>query len=97
MVQSLSGTPRSDTRKAIHTEEVCAVTREWRWNSKNGKAYFHAGVGKQDAVGAPKPSDAIPIQEGMRLMAAKGIDVIWKFAAARFVLKRIFRRKRKKH
>lgn len=72
------------------------MTREWRWNSKNGKAYFHAGVGKQDAVGAPKPSDAIPIQEGMRLYAAKGIDVIWKYILVRHAIRRVFRRRKKK-
>lgn len=73
------------------------MTKEWRWKSKSGKAYFHGGIGRQDAVGAPKPSDAIPIQEGIRLFAAKGIDVIWKFVLVRHAIKRVFRKKRKKN
>ena len=53
------------------------MTREWKWKSKSGRAYFHAGCGTQDAVGAEKPSDAIPLQEGARLLFAKGVDRIW--------------------
>lgn len=71
------------------------MEKEWRWNSKNGKRFFHAGFGRQDAVGAEKPSDAIPLQEGIRLYAAKGIDVIWKFALARHMVKRALRKRKK--
>jgi len=70
------------------------VTKEWRWKSKNGKAFFHGGIARQGAVGAPKPSDAIPIQEGMRLAAAKGIDTLWKLIVIKHMLKRVFRRKK---
>lgn len=75
------------------------MTREWNWNSKSGKAYLHAGIGRQDAVGAPKPSDAIPLQEGFRLIFAKGIDRIWYTALAIAFLRLIsrpLRRHRKK-
>lgn len=71
------------------------MTREWKWNSKSGKAYIHTGFVSQPAVGAPKPSDAIPIQEGTRLLAAGGIDRIWAFALIAASL-RILLHKRKK-
>ena len=72
------------------------MEKEWRRSSKDGKRFFHAGFGRQDAVGAEKPSDAIPIQEGIRLFAAKRIDVIWKYVLVRHALKRVFRRKKKR-
>lgn len=53
------------------------MTREWKWKSKSGKAYFHAGCGTQDAVGAEKPSEAIPLQEGIRLLFGRGVDHVW--------------------
>lgn len=66
------------------------MTREWKWISKSGKTFFHTGCGIQNAVGAEKPSDAIPIQEGARLLFAKGVDRIWAFilisAAVRILL-----------
>ncbi|HBI85859.1 MAG TPA: hypothetical protein DDX71_06190 [Ruminococcus sp.] len=75
------------------------MTKEWHWKSKSGRAYFHAGAGMQDAVGAEKPSDAIPLQEGVRLLAAKGIDRLWHTAIVIAVLRLIsrpLRRNRKK-
>ena len=71
------------------------MTREFHRRSKNGKAYIHAGFGVQDAVGAEKPSDAVPIQEGMRLIFAKGVDRIWLFVCAGALLHR-FKKSRKK-
>lgn len=53
------------------------MTREWKWKSKSGRAYFHAGCGTQDAVGAEKPSEAIPLQEGVRLLFGRGVDHVW--------------------
>ena len=72
------------------------MEKEWRRQSKNGKRFVHAGFGRQDAVGAEKPSDAIPIQDGIRLFAAKGIDVIWKLILAKHAVKRVLRRKKSK-
>ena len=75
------------------------MTREWNWKSRSGRAYLHAGIGRQDAVGAEKPSDAIPLQEGVRLLAAKGIDRLWYTAIVIAVLRLIsrpLRRNRKK-
>ena len=53
------------------------MTREWKWKSKSGSAYFHAGCGTQDAVGAEKPSEAIPLQEGVRILFGRGVDHVW--------------------
>ncbi len=72
------------------------MTREWKWKSKSGKAYFHAGCGTQDAVGAEKPSDAIPLQEGARVLASRGIDHIWLFALVAGTLRLLTHRKRNK-
>ena len=71
------------------------MTKEFYRRSKNGKAYIHAGFGVQDAVGAEKPSDAIPIQEGLRLIFAKGVDRIWLFICISALLHR-FKKSRKK-
>ena len=56
------------------------MTKEWKWRSKTGRAFLHAGVGVQDAVGAEQPGHAIPLGEGARLLFAKGVDRIWKAA-----------------
>ena len=53
------------------------MTREWKWKSKSGKAYFHAGCGMQEAVGAEKPSEVIPLQEGVRWLFGRGVDPVW--------------------
>ena len=63
------------------------MTREWKWKSKSGKAFFNAGYGRMDAVGAEKPSESIPLQEGTRLLFSKGIDRIWLVALAGIVIK----------
>ena len=53
------------------------MEKEFHWKSKSGHAFFNAGFGSRDAVGAEKPSEAIPLQEGARLLFAKGVDRIW--------------------
>ena len=53
------------------------MEKEFHWKSKSGRAFFNAGFGSRDAVGAEKPSEAIPLQEGARLLFAKGVDRIW--------------------
>lgn len=72
------------------------MTREWNWKSKSGKAFFNAGYGKMDAVGAEKPSEAIPMQEGLRLLFAKGIDRIWLISLFAGLLTLLSRRRRHK-
>ena len=76
------------------------MEKEYHWRSKTGKAFFHAGFGSQDAVGAEKPSDAIPLGEGARLLFAKGVDRIWKVmlvSAALRMLTKPLRHKKRKH
>jgi hypothetical protein len=74
------------------------MDKEWKWSSKSGKSYFHAGFGVQDAVGAEKPSDAIPLQEGARLLFAKGIDRIWAVMLVTAFIRLLGRKhRRKKH
>ncbi len=73
------------------------MTKEWKWRSKSGKAYLHAGCGMQDAVGAPKPSDAVPMQEGVRLLAAKGIDRWWMILTGIAALRMLAHGKRRRH
>ncbi|GEM_PF-2192984 len=72
------------------------MTREWKWKSKSGKAFFNAGYGRMDAVGAEKPSEAIPLQEGTRLLFSKGIDRIWLVALAAGVLRLLTHKNRNK-
>lgn len=72
------------------------MTKEFRWNSKSGKSYLRAGFGVQDAVGAEKPSDAIPLQEGTRLLFAKGVDRIWAMMLISAAIRILTRRRRKK-
>lgn len=72
------------------------MTKEFRWNSKSGKSYFHGGFGVQDAVGAEKPSDAIPLQEGARLLFAKGVDRIWAIMLISAAVRILTRKRRKK-
>ena len=73
------------------------MTKEWKWRSKSGRAYFNAGVGVQDAVGTEKPGQTIPLGEGARLLAAKGIDRVWRvtmiLGAIRLLLPRRRRRR----
>ena len=74
------------------------MIKEWQWKSENGHSFLHAGIGTQDAVGAPKPSEAIPLQEGLRLLSAKGIDRLWHiylFTVIVRLLKRSVRKKRR--
>ncbi|HAG12594.1 MAG TPA: hypothetical protein DCG49_01895 [Ruminococcus sp.] len=72
------------------------MTRQWRWNSKSNRAYLHVGIGMQDAVGAPQPSEAIPLQEGLRLLVSKGIDRIWAVVLITAFLRLITRDSRKR-
>ncbi|MBR5370589.1 MAG: hypothetical protein IK130_00095 [Oscillospiraceae bacterium] len=55
------------------------MKKEWSWRSKSGKAYIHAGVGQDDLIGTPHPGYDIPLGEGVRVLAAKGIDRICLF------------------
>lgn len=72
------------------------MIKEWKWNSKSGKAFFRAGVGMQDAVGAPKPSEAVPLQEGLRVLFSRGVDHIWAIILASAFLRLLGRKLRKK-
>lgn len=72
------------------------MTKEWKWKSESGRSFLHAGFGSQDAVGAPKPSEAIPLQEGLRLLTAKGIDRIWHIYLFTLLVRVLKRRHRKK-
>lgn len=72
------------------------MTREWKWKSKSGRSFFHAGCGTQDAVGAEKPSDAIPLQEGARLLFAKGVDRIWAVLLLSAAVKILARKRQKR-
>lgn len=72
------------------------MTREWKWKSKSGHSFFHAGFGMQDAVGAEKPSEAIPIGEGTRLLFAKGVDRIWTAALILGALRLLLPKRRKR-
>ena len=72
------------------------MTREWKRSSKDGRRFVHMGFGSSDAVGTPHPGHDIPLQEGVRLLAAKGIDRWWRFMKIAFLLRLIFGAKRKK-
>ena len=72
------------------------MTKEWKWRKADGSAFFNAGVFQQDAVGAEKPSDAIPLQEGARLLFAKGVDRIWLLSILGGILALLTHRKRNK-
>lgn len=72
------------------------MTKEWNWRKADGSAFFNAGVFHQDAVGAEKPSDAIPLQEGARLLFAKGVDRIWLISLIAGVISLLTHRKRQK-
>ncbi|MBR3420428.1 MAG: hypothetical protein IKG82_17285 [Oscillospiraceae bacterium] len=72
------------------------MTKEWKWRKADGSAFFNAGVFQQDAVGAEKPSDAIPLQEGARLLFAKGVDRIWLISLIAGVISLLTHRKRQK-
>ena len=74
------------------------MTREWERRSKDGKRFFHAGIGTADAVGTPHPGHDIPLQEGARLLFAKGVDRWWRFMKIALLLRVItggLRKKRK--
>ncbi len=73
------------------------MTRQWKWKSKSGRAYLHFGFGTQDAVGAPKPSDAIPLQEGARLLFASGVARFWRLHLLSKAIRQLGRGKKKKH
>ena len=70
------------------------MTKEWNWKSKSGRSFVNVGFGVQDAVGAPKATDAIPIQDGVRLLVAKGIDRMYRIMRLGRPLRR--RRRRRK-
>lgn len=70
------------------------MKKEWKWRKPDSSAFFSAGVFQEDAVGAEKPSDAIPLQEGARLLFSKGIDRIWLFALTAGVLRLLTHRRR---
>lgn len=72
------------------------MTKEWKWRKADGSAFFSAGVCQQDAVGAEKPSDAIPLQEGARLLFARGVDHIWLIALLGGFVRLLTHRKRNK-
>ena len=72
------------------------MEKEFHWKSRSGSAFFNAGFASQDAVGAPKPSEAIPLQEGARLLFAKGVDRIWALMLLSAALRLLTRRRRKK-
>ena len=72
------------------------MTKEWKWKKADGSAFFSAGVCQQSAVGAEKPSDAIPLQEGARLLFAKGMDRIWLLSLLGGVITLLTHRKRNK-
>ena len=73
------------------------MKKEWNWKAKNGKAFFHAGIGQMSAVGTEKPGDEIPLGEGARLLFTRGVDRCWQAVSAVSVLRRTVRgRTRKK-
>ena len=72
------------------------MTKEWKWKKADGSAFFSAGVCQQSAVGAEKPSDAIPLQEGARLLFAKGVDRIWLISLLGGVITLLTHRRRNK-
>lgn len=72
------------------------MNREWKWSSKNGRAYFNAGIGQQSAAGTPHPGQDIPLGEGARLLVTKGVDRWWKLLTAAAFLRALTRGKRKK-
>jgi len=57
------------------------MKKEWKWRSKKGRAFFSAGIGEDDLVGTAHPGYDIPLQEGVRLLFAKGLARICLFAA----------------
>lgn len=72
------------------------MEKEWKWTNKSGKAFFHAGIGQSDMVGTPHPGHDIPLGEGVRLLTAKGIDRIWKFALAIGIARMLVHGKKRK-
>lgn len=72
------------------------MKKEFHWQSRSGRSFFNAGFGTQDAVGAEKPSEAIPLQEGARLLFAKGVDRIWALMLISAAVRILTRRHRKK-
>lgn len=76
-------------------------TMEKHFQSKDGRRFFDIGYRSQTAVGSgsEKPSDTIPLQEGARLLFAKGVDQWWKLILGSIIVGKILRapfRKKKK-
>ncbi len=71
------------------------MNREFHWRSKSGKSFFNIGFGRQSAVGTEHPASEVPIGEGLRLVAAEGIERWWKLLTAIAVI-RVMKKKRKK-
>lgn len=72
------------------------MRKEWIRTSKNGKAFFRAGIGQMSAVGTPKPGDEIPLGEGARLLFTRAVDRWWQVVTAAAAVKRLTRGKRRK-
>ena len=72
------------------------MNKEWNWRSKSGRTYFHAGIGRQSAVGTEHPASDIPIGEGLRLAASEGISRWWKLLTAIAVLRVLTKKRRKR-
>ncbi|MCQ2435060.1 MAG: hypothetical protein MJ062_07465 [Oscillospiraceae bacterium] len=72
---------------------------EKHFQSKDGRRFLDIGYQSQTAVGSgDKPSEVVPLQEGARLLFAKGIDNWWKIILGGLLLRKIVRApfKRKK-
>ena len=72
------------------------MEKEWKWKSKSGRAFFHAGIGQQDAVGTPHPGHDMPLGEGARLLLAKGVDNFWLLALVLGVFRALVRRRKRR-
>ena len=69
----------------------------WEWNrkSRDGKRFLHVGFGTADAVGTKHPASEIPIQEGLRLLIAKGIERWWMFVLIGAALRKLTHKRRR--
>lgn len=77
------------------------MNMEKHFQSKDGKRWLDVGFESRSIVGSgeEKPSDVVPIQEGARLLFAKGVDNWWKIVLVGLTARKIVRapfRKRKK-
>ncbi len=68
---------------------------EWKKQSRDGKRFFHAGIGTADAAGTAHPASEIPMQEGMRLLFAKAVERWWKLVLIGAVLGKLMHKKKK--